>query len=161
MEELIISKKNKVTFMLGFFSGDFNHFIDLFENARVRTGLNIYNQETKTLSVAVKSDNPIVVQQSAVILVQLGFYSVDIDSFFEENLVLNIAMVLNLDPSQIRVVNAVNEDTLTRRKRSLNVRKPRAVSDQVIYDVEIGDPPQPQKVRFYDSNSLFVCFKRK
>ena len=123
-----------------------------FNSGRVQSGLNIYNQDMKTLSVALKSSRPLVIQQSAVIMVQLGFNSVDIDSFFEENLVLNIATVLNLKPSQIRVVNAVNEDTLSRKKRDINMHRARATEEIIVFVVEIGDPPRQEKVN--DSISI-------
>ena len=64
--------------------------------------------------------------------VQLGIAAVSIDDFFTENLVSNLADLLGIDQSLIRIVNIVRENS--RRKR-------RSSADVVIVQVEIADPP--------------------
>ena len=58
--------------------------------------------------------------------------AVSIDDFFTENLVSNLADLLGIDQSLIRIVNIVRENS--RRKR-------RSSADVVIVQVEIADPP--------------------
>ena len=58
--------------------------------------------------------------------------AVSIDDFFTENLVSNLADLLGIDQSLIRIVNIVRENSKRRRRSS---------ADVVIVQVEIADPP--------------------
>ena len=60
--------------------------------------------------------------------------AVSIDDFFEENLVDNLAGLLGIDRSRIRIVNIVREDSSDRRRRSV-------FSDLIIVQIELADPP--------------------
>ena len=64
--------------------------------------------------------------------VQIGVEAVSIDDFFKENLVRNLAGLLGIDQSLIRVVNIVSESG--RRKR-------RSSGDVALVELEIADPP--------------------
>ena len=57
--------------------------------------------------------------------------AVSIDDFFEKNLVNNLAALLGIDESRIRIVNIVSESG-KRKRRS---------SGDVSIEIEIGDPP--------------------
>ena len=59
--------------------------------------------------------------------------AVSIDDFFKINLVNNLAELLGIDKSLIRVVNIVSADGNSRRRR----RSPSDVS----VEIEIADPP--------------------
>lgn len=74
--------------------------------------------------------------------------AVTIDEFFEERLVENLAALLGIDKSKIRVMNVISAGGARRR---------RAV-DEMVADVEIGDPPAPtidyEQGDFYDNSTL-------
>ena len=107
-------------------------------------GLNIYDQDTLTMSIAVKSKTPIQIILTPVVLLELGFPASDIDDFFEANLISNLASALGLQPSQIRIVQAVSEDTeFRRRKRSTRTKRSTVL---IIYRIEIGEPPAEEQV---------------
>jgi len=58
--------------------------------------------------------------------------AVSIDDFFTENLVSNLADLLGIDQSLIKIVNIVRENRRRRRRSS---------ADVVIVQMEIADPP--------------------
>ena len=95
-------------------------------------GENYFERNTQTLWVLIKGAEPIEIRTTAVIMVTFGVPAVSIDDFYEENLVRNLAALLNVDSSQIRIVEIVSE--ASRRRR-------RAVEGEVDVNVEIG--PQP------------------
>ena len=57
---------------------------------------------------------------------------VTVDEFFEENLVQNLAALLGIDTSRIRVMNVISADSSRRR---------RSTDDTMVVEFEIGDPP--------------------
>ena len=57
---------------------------------------------------------------------------ISIDEFFEENLVENLAALLGIDKSKIRVMNVISAGGARRR---------RADDDTTVVVLEIGDPP--------------------
>lgn len=60
---------------------------------------------------------------------------VSIDDFFTTYLINNLAFVLGIEPSHIRVVNVIAEDSLRRRRSLL------AVSNSTIV-LELGEPAE-------------------
>lgn len=64
--------------------------------------------------------------------VQLGVRAVSIDDFFTKNLVNNLADLLGIDKSLIRVVDIISENGRRRRRSS---------DDVAIIQFEIADPP--------------------
>ena len=64
--------------------------------------------------------------------VQIGMKAVSIDDFFKKNLVSNLAELLGIDKSLIRVVDIISESSRRRRRSSDNV---------AIVQIEIADPP--------------------
>ncbi|XP_022094388.1 fibrocystin-L-like [Acanthaster planci] len=96
-------------------------------------GENYFDRDTKTLWVLVKGPKPVEIRTTAVVMVSFGVPAVSLDDFYESgNLVKNLASLLNLDPSQIRVVEVVREGTRRRR---------RLAEGQSGVELEIG--PQP------------------
>ena len=67
----------------------------------------------------------------------LGTKPVHFNDFFEKNLIQNLASLLNIDKSRIRVVEIVNAAGNSRRQRRESDDKTMSVT------IEIGDPPQP------------------
>ena len=70
----------------------------------------------------------------------LGSKPVHFNEFFEKNLIQNLASLLGIDESLIRVVEIVNAAGDSRRRR-------RDSDDTITVTLEIGDPPQ-KKVPF-------------
>ena len=67
----------------------------------------------------------------------LGSRPVHFNDFFEKNLIQNLASLLNIDESRIRVVEIANAAGDSRRRRRESDDKTMTVT------IEIGDPPQP------------------
>ena len=71
-----------------------------------------------------------------------------VDDFFEENLVQNLAALLGIDKSRIRVMNVISADS-SRRRRS---------TDDMVVEVEIGDPPattiEYDEPELYDNSTV-------
>ena len=96
-------------------------------------GENYFDRDTKTLWVLVKGPEPIEIRTTAVVMVSFGVPAVNLRDFYENgNLVKNLAALLNVDPSQIRVVKVIREGTQRRRLLA---------AGQSGVDMEIG--PQP------------------
>lgn len=66
----------------------------------------------------------------------LGSKPVHFNDFFEKNLIQNLASILNIDESRIRVVEIVNAVGGSRRRRESDDKT-------MTITIEIGDPPQP------------------
>merc|ERR1711915_975135 len=69
-----------------------------------------------------------------IVVLKLGM-TVPIENFFEENVVGNLAGLLGIDPSNIRVTNIVREGSTGRKKRS--------EGDVIGVEFEIGPPTTP------------------
>lgn len=87
----------------------------------------------------------------------LGSKPVHFNDFFEKNLIQNLASLLNIDESRIRVVEIVNAAGGSRRRRRESDDKTMTVT------IEIGDPPQPSipytpEDKFVPENSRLVKY---
>lgn len=87
----------------------------------------------------------------------LGSKPVHLNDFFEKNLIQNLASLLNIDESRIRVVEIVNAAGGSRRRRRESDDKTMTVT------IEIGDPPQPSipytpEDKFVPENSRLVKY---
>ena len=80
-------------------------------------GTNYYSRPQKTLYVTVSGSTPIVIEVAPVIQVSLTLAPVSETEFFEENLIANIAGLLGIDSSRIRIVNVIAESRRRRRRR--------------------------------------------
>ncbi|XP_071792804.1 fibrocystin-L-like isoform X2 [Asterias amurensis] len=98
-------------------------------------GENYFDRTTQTLWMLIKGPVPIEIRTTAVIMVTFGVPAVTVDDFFEVNLVRNLAGLLNVDKSQIRIVDVVSEASGRRRRR--------AVGGETEVVIEIGPPPAP------------------
>ncbi|XP_038070546.1 fibrocystin-L-like isoform X1 [Patiria miniata] len=97
-------------------------------------GENYFERDTQTLWLLIKGSEPVEIRTTAVIMVTFGVPAVGVNDFYEDaNLVINLAALLNVDKSQIRVVDVVSESSRRRR---------RAVSGEAEVTVEIGPPPE-------------------
>jgi len=87
----------------------------------------------------------------------LGSKPVHFNDFFEKNLIQNLASLLNIDESRIRVVEIVNAAGSSRRRRREPDDKTMTVT------IEIGDPPLPSiaytpEDKFVPENSRLVRY---
>ena len=98
-------------------------------------GENYFDRTTQTLWMLIKGPVPIEIRTTAVIMVTFGVPAVTVDDFFEVNLIRNLAGLLNVDKSQIRIVDVVSEASGRRRRR--------AVGGETEVVIEIGPPPVP------------------
>ena len=86
-----------------------------------------------------------------------GSRPVHFNDFFEKNLIHNLASLLQIDESRIRIVEVVNALESSRRRR-------RKSNDGTMnIKIEIGNPPQPQipytpEGKFNPGNSRCVQF---
>ena len=97
--------------------------------------MNIYDPEAKSLIFTVMGSSPHVVKQTEVRMIELEVDETVImsESFYEEDLILNLANRLNIPLSDIRIVEAVNENDVQRAKRSM--------TGTVKIEIEIGRSP--------------------
>ncbi|XP_033119893.1 fibrocystin-L-like [Anneissia japonica] len=96
-------------------------------------GENYFDRKLQTLWVLVRGNQPLDIITTPVIMVAIGVPAVAVDDFFEENLVQNLANLLGIDKSRIRVVDVVREGSSRRRKRSDD-----SVAEVVL---EVGNAP--------------------
>ena len=82
----------------------------------------------------MRGNDPIQIQTPPVVQVSLTL-AVSIDDFFVQNLISNLAYVLKINPSTIRVVQIIAESAPFTGKRSLL-----AVNDTSL-TLELGAPP--------------------
>lgn len=81
----------------------------------------------------VKGSDIIEVKTPPVVQISLTV-AVSLDEFFIQNLINNLAYVLQIDVSRIRVVNIISEDSVTNTRR-------RSVMSSNTISLEFGDPP--------------------
>ncbi|XP_054766411.2 fibrocystin-L-like [Lytechinus pictus] len=79
-------------------------------------GENYFDREYQTLHILVRGSTYVEIRTTPVVITTFGVPAVEVDDFFEENLVENLANLLNIDESQIRVVEIISE--ASRKKRS-------------------------------------------
>ena len=81
--------------------------------------------------------------------VSLGMKPVPVDEFFEVNLVQNLAALLGIDTSRIRIMNVVSANGGARRRRTTD--------ENMVVEFEIGDPPattiEYEEGDVYDNNT--------
>ena len=104
-------------------------FIPLFTEMN---GANYFDPNSGHLYLNVKGPSNIDVKTQPIVVLKMGV-TVPIENFFEENVIGNIAGLLGIDPSNIRITNIVREGSVG-RKRSAN---------ETVTGIEfaIGPPP--------------------
>ena len=103
-------------------------------------GENYFESDTQTLWVTVRGGRPVEIRTTPVVMVSFGVPGVSMGDFYESGqLVENLAALLGVDQSQIRVVEVIREDGLRLRRRRLRFRRQSDDDAEVV--VEIG--PQP------------------
>ena len=121
-------------------------FIPLLEEAH---GSNYFDPGTGHLYVLIK-DGVIDIKTQPIVVLKLGM-TVPIDDFFEQNVVANLAGLLGIDPSNIRVTNVVRENSVGRKKREAGEPEP------VDIEFEIGPPPLDDLVDFMPEEYTYAA----
>merc|ERR1719350_974003 len=96
-------------------------------------GSNYFDPNTGHLYLIVKGPSTIEVKTQPIVVLKLGM-TVPIENFFESNVVGNLAGLLGIDPSNIRVTNIVREGSVSGRKK-------REEGDIIGVEFAIGPPP--------------------
>jgi len=102
------------------------------------SGSNYYARLEETLYFTMSAGDNIEVKSTQSIILKIGLemQSLTTTEFFENgNFALNIAALLGVDPSKIKVVNVIREDTPSNRRRR---NTPTAV-----LTIEVADGPAP------------------
>ncbi len=95
-------------------------------------GENFFHRDESKMYILIRGATPIDIVTTPVIMLTFGVPAVTIDEFFEENLINNLVLFLDVKPSQIRIVEVIAEDSKRRRKRATG-------EAEVVF--EIGEPP--------------------
>ena len=95
-------------------------------------GTNYYDRTYKKLYFVVEGGKPIIIMTQPVIQLGIDLPPITVDEFFEVNLVMNLALLLNIPQNRIRIVDVVSESSRKRQTSSVRV------------EIEIGDPPRNQ-----------------
>lgn len=103
-------------------------------------GSNYFDPNTGHLYILMK-DGIVDIKTQPIVILKLGM-TVPIENFFEENVVANLAGLLGIDPSNIRVTNIVRENSVGRKKRQAGDTEPATI------EFAIGPPPLDDLVEF-------------
>ena len=75
---------------------------------------NYYDRTSKKLYIVIRGDNEVTIRTTAVVQVSLTV-SVTVNDFFEENLISNLAFLLQIPSNKIRIVSVISESSRRRR----------------------------------------------
>ena len=128
-----------------------NYFMTTFRQCNPYNGLHVYDLVTKILSLKMKGSEPVIIRQTEVSMLSIEVgVEMGGDFFAEEDLLLKLAAHYNIPLSSIRIVQAVNEN---------DVRKRRDGSSTMTISLEFGDSPKkkvvqkPSQVTYDDGTS--------
>merc|ERR1719412_3079073 len=102
-------------------------------------GSNYFDPNTGHLYILIK-DGTIDIKTQPIVVLKLGM-TVAIENFFEENVVSNLAGLLGIDPSNIRITNVVREGSVGKKKRETGT--------VTAVEFEVAPPPQDELANFY------------
>ena len=98
-------------------------------------GENYFDPITNFLYITLTGGGPVTVKTAPVVVLKFGATVSEDDFFDPEKVADNIAALLGIDPSKIKVANIVRENS----RRSLETRN--STTETVTFDLEISDPP--------------------
>ena len=102
-------------------------------------GSNYFDPNTGHLYLLIK-EGIIDIKTQPIVVLKLGM-TVPIENFFEENVVSNLAGLLGIDPSNIRITNVVREGSVGKKKRETGT--------VTAVEFEVAPPPQDELANFY------------
>ena len=83
-------------------------------------GANFFDPFKSHLHLILRGPEVVTIKTQPVVILKLGL-AVPEENFFEENVIANIAGLLGIDPSTIRITKIVREGTTGRKKRSSGI----------------------------------------
>lgn len=99
------------------------------------SGSNFYDIHAGTLTILIKGPKPVRVFTVTSVIVSFQFPSMPLDEFYGDNVAMNIAAFLNIDPKFVRVTSITRETTPAKRRR-------RQADENVVgATVEVSNPP--------------------
>ena len=104
-----------------------------------KPGSNYQNKLQQTLYLVI-DDNQVMYDITVTdqVLMSFGFPPVDLDEFFEENIVSNLANFFGIPENEIRLVNVIREDTPIDGRRESRIRTRRQdIGKAIGVDIEI------------------------
>merc|ERR1719322_1877444 len=113
-------------------------------------GSNYFDPNTGHLYVLMK-EGMVDIKTQPIVILKLGM-TVPIENFFEENVVANLAGLLGIDPSNIRVTNIVRENSVGRKKRD--------TTEPATIEFAIGPPPLVSWLSLFQKNTPTILQQR-
>ncbi|KAJ8026384.1 Fibrocystin-L [Holothuria leucospilota] len=95
-------------------------------------GENYFDRDLDQLFILIRSSTVIEVLTTPVVMTTFGVPAVEVDDFFEKNIIENLANLLDIPKTKIRIVEIIREDSRRRKRRA---------TGEVEVVVEIGNPP--------------------
>ena len=120
---------------------DLEYFTKLYKAYPNREGLNVYSSHARTLSLTIKGHVTVEIKETEVALIELEVGSVNEFDFFDDDLILHLALILGIPSSNIRIVEAVSENSRRRRDVSTQYQRYNHTDANMIYLIEIGQNP--------------------
>ena len=115
-------------------------------------GANFYDRTTKQLYITIRGSKTHKVLISPVIMLSMTVTISPEDFFNEDKLTTNLAALLDIPKSKIRVVNVVRETNRRKRSSSSN--------ENISFDVEIGDSPVNSTENVSRDNGIDLPYER-
>ncbi|KAM3928399.1 fibrocystin-L-like [Leptodactylus fuscus] len=97
-------------------------------------GENFFDKDYNLLYVLVRGSTPVEIHTSPLIVVSFNLPAMTVDQFYGDNLIRNLALLLEIPASKIRITKIIREGS-SRRKRA---------AGGISVSVEISDPPTQQ-----------------
>ena len=113
-------------------------------------GSNYFDPNTGHLYLLIK-EGMIDIKTQPIVVLKLGI-TVPIENFFEENVINNLAGLLGIDPSNIRITNIVRENS-SRKKRQEESSSNGTITG---VEFEIGPPPIEDLVEFFPEEYTYT-----
>lgn len=99
------------------------------------SGSNFYDREAGVLTILIKGPKPVRIVTVDSVIVSLQFPPMSLEEFFGENIIMNLAAFLDIDPKFVRITDITRESTGDKRRR-------RAVDENIVgATIEVSNPP--------------------
>lgn len=107
-------------------------------------GSNFFDADNKMVRVVLRGSTPAEIRTSPVLFISFDLPTMTEDQFFKDKLILNLATMLKIPPSNIRISKVIREDGgSNRRKRSTGMK----------VEVQIQKPPANETTNSTDGES--------
>ncbi|XP_068231985.1 fibrocystin-L-like [Palaemon carinicauda] len=117
-------------------------------------GSNYLQRREKIFHLLLRGGHVVEIKMMPVVILNMGIV-VDLDNFFEDDVVNNVAQLLGVSPANIRITNVVREDGGKRKRRRRS-----ASSQPVDFEFEIGSPPLRPRTRAKAKEAITTRLRR-